>query len=189
MKREALVEYEDASPEVQLVYDEIMEVSGTPDIWNILKAFGHNEVALRGMWGLLRYVVLEGDIPALLKQLILFKISVEYGNEYCTTLHGQILLRRDRSLSRGELLTMVNDAPVSLPASYAVAIDVVTRLALQPQSAAAAEFDFEEQLRDEGFSEREIEELIAIAGFGALINTMSNIVALVPDEFLSDITM
>ena len=66
---------------------------------------------------------------------------------------------------------------------------MIARLALQPQSTAAAEFDFEEQLRDEGFSERKIEELIAIAGFGVLINAMSNIVTLDPDEFLSDTSM
>ena len=89
MRRLANVEYEDAAPEIQAVYDEIMEISGTPDVWNMLKMFGHNEMALRAMWGMLHYTVLEGELPALLKQLVLFNISVKYGNDYCTSLHGQ----------------------------------------------------------------------------------------------------
>ena len=40
-------------------------------------------------WPMVRYTLLEGDVPALLKQLILFRISVEYGNTYCASLHGR----------------------------------------------------------------------------------------------------
>ena len=82
MKRQTLVEYKDASPEIQAIYDEVMEVIGSPDVFNFLKAFGNNEKVLRAFWSMLRYTLLEGDVPALLKQLILFKISVEYGNTF-----------------------------------------------------------------------------------------------------------
>ena len=73
---------------------------------------------------------------------------------------------------------------MKFPASYTVAIDVVSRMALQTRSIKAADYDWEEQLLDEGFSEKEIEELVAVAGFGALMNTMSDIVGVDPDEFL-----
>jgi alkylhydroperoxidase family enzyme len=61
-------------------------------------------------------------------------------------------------------------------ASYEVAIEFVTQMALRPKTVAAEDVDFEEQLRDEGFSEHEIDELIAVAGFGVLLNTMTDIV-------------
>ena len=185
MKRQALVEYEDASPEVKVIYDEIMEVSGTPDVWNSLKAFGHNERALRGIWSMMRYVVLEGELPALLKQLILFRMSVAYGNQYCTMLHGQSVVRLDRTIAYDELLEMSGNDNLSFPASYKVAIDVISQMVLNPKIFESEAFDFEEQLRDEGFSEKEIEELIAVGGFGVLLNSMSDVLTVANDEFLA----
>lgn len=182
MKRVVLIEYQDAAPEVQAIYDEVMEVSGSPDVFNFLKAFGNNEKILRALWSMLRYTLLEGEVPALLKQLILFKVSVEYGNTYCASLHGRTVLRMDPTIQYDELIAMSSDEELDLPASYAVAIDVVSRMALHPTTVKAEDFDFEEQLQDEGFSQREIDELIAIAGFGVLLNTMTDIVHVPAEE-------
>jgi alkylhydroperoxidase family enzyme len=178
MKRQTLVEYKDASPEIQAIYDEVMEVIGSPDVFNFLKAFGNNEKVLRAFWSMLRYTLLEGDVPALLKQLILFKISVEYGNAYCASLHGRTVLRMDPTIAYEELMAMSDGGNMDIPASYGVAIEVVTQMALRPKTVKAEDFDFEEQLRNEGFSEQEIEELIAIAGLGVLLNTIMDIVQL-----------
>ena len=176
MKRQTLVEYKDASPASQVIYDEVMQISGSPDVFNFLKAFGNNERVLRAFWSMIRYILFEGDIPALLKQLILFRISVEYGNTYCASLHGRTVLRIDPTINYDELIAMSDGGNLDIPPSYEVAIDLVTRMALRPKTAAAEDFDFEEQLRDEGFSEQEIDELISIAGFGVLLNTMTDIV-------------
>ena len=80
MKRTTLVEYEDASPEVQAIYDEIMNTMGTPTVLNFLRALGHNPHVLRATWEMLKETVIEGEIPALLKQLILFRVSINVGN-------------------------------------------------------------------------------------------------------------
>jgi alkylhydroperoxidase family enzyme len=181
MKRQALVDYKDASPETQTIYDEVMEVTGSPDVFNFLKAFGNNEKVLRALWSMLRYTLLEGDIPAILKQLILFRISVEYGNTYCASLHGRTVLRMDPTITYDELIAISSEASMDIPASYRVATDLVTRMALHPKTVKDENFDFEEQLQDEGFSEKEIDELIAVAGFGVLLNTMTDIVH-VPTE-------
>ena len=174
MKRQTLVEYKDASPEIQAIYDEVMEVTGSPDVFNFLKAFGNNEKVLRAFWSMLRYTLLEGDVPALLKQLILFRISVEYGNTYCASLHGRTVLRMDPTITYDELIAMSDGGNMDIPASYRVAIEIVTQMALRSKTVEAEVF--EEQLRDEGFSEQEIDELISVAGFGVLLNTMTDIV-------------
>ncbi len=95
MKRTILVEYDDASPAVQANYDEIMNTMGTPSVLNFLKALGNNEHVLRATWTMLKETVIEGEIPALLKQLILLKVSISVGNEYCTALHGHAALNLD----------------------------------------------------------------------------------------------
>lgn len=182
MKRLTLVEYKDASPEIRTIYDEVMEVTGSPDVFNFLKAFGNNEKVLRAFWSMIRYTLLEGNVPGLLKQLILFRISVEYGNTYCASLHGRTVLRMDPTITYDELIAMSDGGNIDIPASYAVAIDIITRMALHPKTVAAGNFDFEEQLRDEGFLEQEIDELISVAGFGVLLNTMTDIVHVPAEE-------
>jgi alkylhydroperoxidase family enzyme len=172
MKRQILVEYKDASQKVQVVYDEIKEIMGSPAVPNFLKALGNNENVLRAIWSMTKHTMIEGEIPSLLKQLILFKISINSGNEYCTALHGHAALNLDSTLSYDDLLNLSNGkTSIKLPASFQVAIEIVTQAALQPKSIADEDFDFEDQLRDEGFTEREIDELMAQATFATMMNT------------------
>lgn len=184
MKRQTLVEYKDASPEIQAIYDEMMEVTGIPDVFNFFKAFGNNEKVLRAFWSMLRYTLLEGDVPMLLKQLILFRISIEYGNTYCASLHGRTILRIDPTITYDELVAMSDGGDIDIPTAYKTAIELVTQMSLRPKTVQAEDFDFEEQLRDEGFSEQEIDELISVAGFGVLLNTMTDIVHIPTEDSL-----
>ena len=175
MKRSTQVEYEDASPEVRAVYDEIMDTMGSPAVLNFLKALGHNPHALRAVWSMLRETVIEGEIPALLKQLILFKISINAGNEYCTSLHGHAALNLDPTLTYDDLVALSGGAcTANLPPSFPVAIDIVSRASLDPKSVEDPDWDFEDQLRDEGFSEGEIDELLAVGFFSYMMNMLTD---------------
>ena len=175
MKRNSLVEYEDASPEVRAVYDEIMDTMGSPEVLNFLKALGHNPHVLRAVWSMLRETVIEGEIPALLKQLILFKVSITAGNEYCTSLHGHSALNLDPTLTYDDLVALSGGAcSANLPPSFPVAIDIVSRVSLDSKGAGDDDLDFEDQLRDEGFSESEIDELLAVGFFSVMMNMLTD---------------
>jgi len=175
MKRNSQVEYEDASPEVRAVYDEIMATMGSPTILNFLKALGNNEHVLRGVWSMLKETVVAGEIPTLLKQLILFKISIVAGNEYCTALHGHAALNLDPTLTYDDLVALSGGScTANLPPSFPVAIDIVTRAALETKSVEDPSWDFEDQLRDEGFSEAEIDELLAVGFFSVMMNMLTD---------------
>lgn len=175
MKRNILVEYEDAMPEVRNLYDEIMETMGSSSVLNFLKALGHSPHVLRAMWSMLKGTVIEGEIPTLLKQLILFKISINAGNRYCTALHGHAALNLDPTLTYDDLVALSGGAcSASLPPSFPVAIDIIYRVSLQPKSVEDADWDFEDQLRDEGFSESEIDELLAVGFFSVMMNMLTD---------------
>ena len=175
MKRNTLVEYADASPEVRAIYDEIMDTMGSPEVLNFLKALGNNPQILRAVWSMLKGTVIEGEVPALLKQLILFKISTIAGNEYCTALHGHAALNLDPTLTYDALSALTGGAcSANLPPSFPVAIEVVSRASLESKSVVTAEWDFEDQLRDEGFSESEIDELLAVGFFSVLMNMLTD---------------
>ena len=175
MKRNTLIEYDDASPEVRALYDEIMDTMGSPSVLNFLKALGHNPHVLRAVWTMLKETVIEGEIPALLKQLILFKISINAGNEYCTALHGHAALNLDPTLTYDDLVALSGGAcTANLPASFPVAIEIITRASLQTKSIEELEWDFEDQLKDEGFSESEIDELLAVGFFSVMMNMLTD---------------
>ncbi len=175
MKRTTLVEYEDASPEVQEVYNEIMNTMGSPEVLNFLKALGNNPHVLRAVWSMLKETVIEGEIPALLKQLILFKISINVGNEYCTALHGHAALNMDPTLAYGDLVALSGGAcTANLPPSFPMAIEIITRASIDPKSVEDEQWDFEDQLRDEGFSDSEIDELLAVGFFSVMMNMLTD---------------
>jgi hypothetical protein len=163
MKRRTMIEYQDASPEVKAIYDEIMKVTGSTTVPNILKALGNNGNVLRATWSKVRYAVLEGEVPLLLKELILFNMASRAGDEYCTAFHGNTALNLDKSLSCDDLIRLSQGKGYDrLPRSFKIAVDVVTQAALNPKSVAAEEFNFENQLRDEGFSESEIDDIFDV---------------------------
>ena len=175
MKRKTLVEYEETSPEVRAIYDEIMDTMGSPSVLNSLKALGHNPHVLRGVWSMLKSTLIEGEIPELLKQLILFKISTVAGNLYCTALHGHAALNLDPTLTYDDLVALSGGAcSANLPPSYPIAIDIVSRASLEPKSVEDPDWDFEEQLKDEGFSESEIDELLAVGYFSVMMNMLTD---------------
>jgi alkylhydroperoxidase family enzyme len=174
MKRSVQVEYDAASPEVQVIYDEITGTMGTPGVLNTFKAMGNNPNVLRAVWSMLRGTIIEGEVPALLKQLILFKISIIAGNKYCTSLHGHDALSLDATLTYDDLMALAEGACAKLPASFQVAVEVVSKAALDPKSVADEDFDFEEQLRDEGFAESEIDELLAQGMLGVMLNMLTD---------------
>ena len=175
MKRNTLVEYEDASPEVQAIYDEIMNTMGLPGVLNSLKALGHNPIVLRGVWSMLKATLLEGEIPELLKQLILFRISIVAGNEYCTSLHAHAALNLDPTLTYDDLMALSGgDCSANMPPSFPVAIDIISRAALESKNIADPEWEFEDELRDEGFSDSEIDELLAVGYFSVMMNMLTD---------------
>lgn len=175
MKRSTHVEYDDTSPEVRAIYDEIMDTMGSTSVLNFLQALGHNPHALRGVWSMLKETVIHGEIPALLKQLILFKVSTVAGNKYCTKLHGHAALNLDPTLTYDDLVALSEGVcRANLPPSFPVAIEIVSRASLDPKSVADPDWDFEDQLRDEGFSESEIDELLAVGFFSVMMNMLTD---------------
>ena len=184
MKRTTLVEYDTAPPEVQAIYDEFMETTGAQKPLNVLMALGNNEKALRAVWSLLNSILLQGDIPALLKNLILFRISIKAGNEYCTSLHAHAACSLEPSLSYEDLVALSEgEATGKLPESFQVALNVVSRAALQSKSVVDEDFDFEEQLRDAGFAESEIDELLALGFMGVSLNVLTDNYDIPREEF------
>jgi len=81
------VEYEDASPEVRAVYDDIMETRGVDWINNFWKALGQDPATLKRTWESIKQVMAPGALDPLTKEMIYVAVSVTNGCEYCINSH------------------------------------------------------------------------------------------------------
>jgi len=82
-----LVEYQDASPEVRAVYDDIMAARKTDWINNFWKALAHDPATLRRTWESVKQIMAPGALDALTKEMIYLAVSVSNQCGYCIASH------------------------------------------------------------------------------------------------------
>ncbi len=82
-----LIEYEQASPEVRAVYDDIMATRKTDWVSNFWKALAHDPAALKRTWTDLKQIMAPGAIDAVTKEMIYVAVSVANQCEYCIASH------------------------------------------------------------------------------------------------------
>lgn len=181
-ERFVIVPYEDASPAVKKIYDETMNTLQVPFVLNWFKCQGNNATLLKGNWEKLRATLVEGQVPNILKQLIIYNVSLKRGCDYCAQAHGIFANSMSSLLSPdpGFRVTDNLDSHV-LPNSYKVAINIITKAALATNSISDEDFD---RLKKEGFSSMEIQELMAQADLVNMLNTIATISGIKVDNEL-----
>lgn len=181
-ERFKMVSYEEATPKVKVLYDETMKTLQLPFVLNWFKCQGSNATLLAGNWTKLKSTLLEGKVPNILKQLIIYNVSQSRGCDYCAHAHGVFadsmssLISADKDFKVTEDL----DSPV-LPDSYKTAIKIVTKAALNKEKLTDEDFD---QLSDDGFTDDEIQELMAQADLVNMLNTIATISGIKVDNEL-----
>ena len=87
MPARSLVEYENASPEVRAVYDDIRATRKTDYINNFWKVLANDPVSLRRTWESIKQIMKPGALDALTKELIYIAVSVTNQCDYCIASH------------------------------------------------------------------------------------------------------
>lgn len=121
-----LVEYEDASPEVRAVYDEIMAVRKVDWINNFWKALAHDPKTLRRTWESIREIMGPGELDPLTKELIYVAVSATNQCGYCIASHTAAARKAGMTDGMfGELMAVVGMANETnrLASGYQVEID------------------------------------------------------------------
>jgi AhpD family alkylhydroperoxidase len=121
-----LIEYEDASPEVRAVYDDIMETRQVDWVNNFWKALAVDPVSLKRTWESVKEVMAPGALDPLTKELLYVAVSVTNGCEYCIASHTASARKKgmtDEQLA--ELLAVVGMANETnaLATGYGVPVD------------------------------------------------------------------
>jgi AhpD family alkylhydroperoxidase len=102
------IEYEDASPEVRAVYDDIMATRKTDWVNNFWKVLAHDPASLRRIWTNIKEVMGPGAIDPLVKEMLYVAISASNGCRYCIASHSAAARTKGMSEAQySELLAIV----------------------------------------------------------------------------------
>jgi len=82
-----LIEYEDATPEVRAIYDDIMATRRTNWINNFWKAIAHDPATLKRTWEDIKQIMVPGALDAVTKEMIYVAVSVTNQCNYCIASH------------------------------------------------------------------------------------------------------
>jgi len=121
-----LIEYQDASPDVRAVYDDIMATRKTDWINNFWKAIAHDPVTLKRTWESIKQIMAPGAIDPLTKELIYVAVSVSNLCDYCIASHTAAARKKGMTDDMfKELMAVVGMANETnrLVAGYQVEID------------------------------------------------------------------
>ena len=92
-----IIEYSDASPEVKVVYDDIMKTRGIDWINNFWKALANDPKELARVWAQVKQVMAPGALDPLVKEMVYLAVSVTNGCEYCTFSHAAAARKKGMS--------------------------------------------------------------------------------------------
>ena len=82
-----LIEYDDASPEAQKVFDEIKQARNIDDVNNFWKALANHPDSLRRTWDNLRAIMQPGALDPLTKEMLYIAVSIANNCDYCIHSH------------------------------------------------------------------------------------------------------
>jgi AhpD family alkylhydroperoxidase len=126
MATSGLIEYEDASPEVRAVFDDIRATRQTDWINNFWKALARDPATLKRTWESIKQIMAPGAIDALTKEMIYVAVSVTNQCGYCIASHTAAARKKGMSEAMfAELMAVVGMANETnrLAAGYQVEID------------------------------------------------------------------
>ena len=120
------IEYQDASPEVRAVYDDIMATRKTDRVNNFWKALAHDPATLRRTWESVKQIMGAGALDALTKEMIYVAVSATNQCGYCIASHTAAARKAGMTDSMfAELMAVVGMANETnrLASGYQVEID------------------------------------------------------------------
>ncbi len=125
-----LIEYEEASPEVRAVYDDIMTTRKVDTVNNFWKAIANDPATLRRTWESLKQIMQPGALDPLTKELLYIAVSVSNGCGYCIASHTAAARKRGMTDEMfHELMAVIGMASETnrLATGYQVEIDAGLR--------------------------------------------------------------
>ena len=163
MSRIQVIDHDNANPEQRELLDAVQTKMGM--VPNFLKVFANSPTALRAFIGL-HAVAGEGSLEAPTRERIALAIAQKNACEYCVSAHTAI--GRKSGLNSAEI--EANRVGTSQDAKAAVAVNFARALVEHNGEVTTAELL---EVRNAGFSESDIVEIITHVGMNILTNILA----------------
>lgn len=126
MSKPQPTEYENASPEVKAIFDDIKTSRNLKDVNNFWKYLASDPKTLKRTWESVKEVMAPGALDPLTKEMIYVAVSVTNNCGYCIASHGAAAAKAGMTPEQfGELMAVVGMANETnrLVNGYRVPID------------------------------------------------------------------
>lgn len=103
-----LIQYEEASPEVKAVFDDIKAARKVADVNNFWKALANQPENLKRVWQNVKEVMGNGEIDSMTKEMIYIAVSIVNNCDYC--IHTHTAAAQSKGMTEGqhqELLAVI----------------------------------------------------------------------------------
>jgi len=145
---------------------------------NVLRALSFDQTKLRNFANFYNEVMLgDSGLSRLEREMIAVVVSSINHCYYCLVSHGQSVRKLSKDPVLGELLVM-NYRSARLSPRERAMLDFATKLTETPAKVQEAD---RQLLRDAGFSDRDIWDIVAATGFYNMTNRMSTGVSMMPN--------
>lgn len=162
-----------SDPCVRAVYGEIEHELGFGMVPNVFRALGHQPAMLRGTWDLFRAVMLQGELPRSVKEMVGVVVSAANRSEYALRVHLHSLGVQGVNEEILDALAAGKDSASGLAPSVNAVLHVAHTAARHgPQAVTEADIA---RLEREGVSREELTEAIAAVGLFRYVNTLTDL--------------
>jgi uncharacterized peroxidase-related enzyme len=132
---------------------------------------------LEGTWELVKRILIEGQLPATVKQMIAMTISMQNNCRYCSVTHTHAL--ETMGVPKEVIDTCATDPSLSqLPELHRAILRCALKAAREPNAITDADY---QTLRENGLRDAEIMEVAMMAAFMNFINTWADVSGIAVD--------
>ena len=165
------------TPAMQAYFDKCMEKLGF--VPNVLKAYGFDMPKLEAFVAMYNDLMLApSGLTKLEREMIAVAVSSHNRCYYCLTAHGAAVRGLSDDPVLGELMVM-NYRAARLDRRQRVMLDFAVKLTAEPW---AIEESDRKAVRDAGFSDRDIWDIAAVAGFFNMSNRVASATDMRPNR-------
>jgi len=172
MCRFVLVAEADADAALHGLYDEIVQSGFGDEIpYNWFASQSTRPDILAGTWSLTRNLMLEGELPPIVKQMIVVTISVQNNCNYCKCVHGHVLSAL--GVSEQVIESCISDPELmAVQQPHRTVLEFALKVSARPTEINEQDYEL---LLDQGISVQEILEIIALSAYCNFINTWADL--------------
>ncbi len=172
-----------ASKESEAVYEEFYREMGFPSPPNFIVTQGHAPNVARGSWEAVKNILVSGQVPRWIKELMFVAISVDRQCAYCSAAHVACCRMLHVNPQWTEAASHNNLGAIA-DLKLRDMIQFGLKASRSPQSLAPEDFS---RLRSHGLQQSEIMELIGMAAFAVYANIIADATAMDSDAMFEQV--